>query len=195
MMQFLKKVEETCEEQNVRLMLSPQEYVYTTTDAAMCRGFYDGDTLTVATGAPDWAGVLAHEYGHMEQDVEGLFDTSKLNHYDILEQWWQGKKKYTPGKISKAIKFVVACELDAERRAVGYISQYQLVTDLSAYIARANGYAVSYLWAEKHKRWPSVKVDWAALKLVPENRVWTKDEVTLTEAIEEAITAAQKKKT
>lgn len=194
MMEFLEKVKETCEEQNVRLMLAPQEYVYTTTDAAMCRGFYDGETLSVATGSPDWAGVLAHEYGHLEQSVEGLFDTSKVNHYEVLEQWWQGKKKYSAAKIAKATRFVLACELDAERRAVGYISQYQLVSDLAAYISRANGYAVSYLWAEKHKKWPAIAVSWASLKLVPDNRVWTKDEVVLTEAIEEAISKAQEKK-
>lgn len=198
MMEFLKHVETECVKKNVRLVLSPDPYVYTMKDAARCRGFYDEDgTLAVATGAVDWPGILAHEFGHFEQYNEGLFNADSLSFepYGVLEEWYAGKK-HSEKKIGKAFDWVMECELDAERRAVGYISRYQLVSDLGAYIARANGYIVSHLWARKHRQWPHLPIDWKGLsakQLVPNNRIWNRDEVVLTPELEAEINAAQKK--
>lgn len=195
--EFLKLVEADAARQNVKLFLSPDPYVYTLKDAARCRGYFgeDEEILAVGVGFSEWPAILAHEFGHLEQAAEGLFQSDSLGFepYSLLEAFYAGKK-VPEKKLDKAFEFVMACELDAERRAVGYISRYQLASDLGAYIAKANGYIVSHLWAKKHQQWPHGTVDWPKLaeqKLLPNNRIWAREEVILSPELEKAIDDAQ----
>ncbi len=196
MYEFLKQVAAECEKQDVKLILSPDQWVYTSGTAARCLGFFDNEELVVATGSPGWAGILAHEFGHFQQFSEGLFkqpEDGGPDYYDLLEDWYAGRDTGTTRKAQKrlqaAFDFVMACELDAERRAVGLISRHRLVVSMPDYIARANGYIVSHLWAQKHQAWPFVPPAWA--KLVPTDRMWSMSEVILTPELEDAITRAQ----
>lgn len=190
-MEFLKLVDSECEKQGIRLVLSPESWVYMLNNAARCRGFFDPEgTLAVATGCTAWAGVLAHEFGHLEQHREGLFPERED---DIdLEAWYAGKT-FPLKKVALAIHHAMDCELDAECRAVGYISKYQLVSDMGEYIARANGYLVCHQWAFKHRRWPFGYIDWMSVPGVPSDRLWTLDEVLMTPEIEQKISEAQEK--
>jgi len=112
---FLDTVRITCAKNKIKLCLSPTNTIYA--DAAdECLGYFNQETstLAVACNHPDWLTTLAHEYAHLHQYLEN----SRLAG--------------------------VVCEADAERRALSYITTYNLES-AESYIPKANGYLFSLL--------------------------------------------------
>lgn len=115
MLEFLDTVRNTCVKNKIKLCLTPTNQLYA--DAAdECLGYFDQESrvLAVAVTHPDWLTTLAHEYAHLQQYLEN----SKLTGLN--------------------------CEADAERRALTYITTYNLES-AQTYIPKANGYLFSLL--------------------------------------------------
>jgi hypothetical protein len=189
MMNFIQLVNAECQAHGVELHLPATETVYMPTNAAKCAGFFDGKNkrLACAMARADWIEILAHEFSHFQQWKEGLFPIGNSDPCDLLEEWYSGKE-YTKEQVEAAIVFVMSCELDAEKRAVGYICQYGLSTNISEYISCANGYVLLHLYAQKHRKWPEAP-EWG--DSLPRDRMLDLDEVKLTKELEALILKAQ----
>jgi len=189
MMTFLKLVDAECQATGIELHLTPTDSVYMATNAAKCAGFFDDKSmrLACAMGRPDWAEILAHEFSHLQQWKLGMFPVGEKDPTDILEEWYAGED-FTKDQVDAAFRFVIACELDAEKRAVGYICQYRLSTNIPEYISCANGYVVLHLYAQKHRKWPEAP-EWGGA--LPRERMLDLDELKLTKELEALIQKAQ----
>jgi hypothetical protein len=116
-----------------------------------CNGFrVDGyfseheKEIRVARASTQWLGVLAHEYAHYRQWVEG--DPTYLqadDAIDMIDNWFAGKE-YAERDLTRAFRIVRKMERDAERRSVDLIKYYQLPVNLDLYIRRANCYIYSH---------------------------------------------------
>lgn len=125
-----------------------------TTDGFTCSGYFDSGTkrLVVSTSRDDWALILAHEYGHMQQWKTGLFEQDD-GAFEKFENWLQHKDELDGKELTRCIRFIQQCELDAEKRAVGLIRKYKLTEDISLYRQKANAYVLFYEVVRRHRRW------------------------------------------
>ena len=109
--------------------------------------------LVVATGCPDWSGVLAHELGHVEQLIENRYTKAYGGHQTNFDTFLSGGA-VKPRALLMSVRYLQRMELDAERHAMRLIDQFGLPVDRLRYIKSANAYVLSFEWARRHGRWP-----------------------------------------
>jgi len=150
---FVARVAKDCKARGVTLRLEAvhRVQIYRGT---YCSGYFDSGSkeLVVAVARPDWLSILAHEYAHMQQWVEGEFveDDDSFHKFD---QWVAGKMELEDDELTRCVRLIQRCELDAEKRAVEYLRRYRLRKDLADYRRRANAYVLFYEVARRHRRW------------------------------------------
>lgn len=190
MIDFVVLVRNACLENGIELLLSHGDVVYMPRKGVPVAGYFDerGKVLAVAAGRSDWLQILAHEFSHLQQYVEGLFLIDGIDPYDELEDWYCGKD-LPLDHVAKCIDFAMACEHDAERRTVGLLCQYGMSSnDIKEYIRDANGYVLRHLYAKKHRKWPNTP-EWG--ESLSNEEITSLKEVTLTRTLERLIKEAQ----
>jgi len=152
-------------------------------------GYFDEKAriLAVGAGRSDWIEILAHEFAHLEQYVAGEFLIVGPDPYDDLEDWYVGKD-LPQERLDECFALAMACEHDAERRAVGTLSRWGLCHDIKDYIRNANAYVLKHLYAKRHRHWP-VSPEWG--EHLSNEEITPLDEVVLTRSLERLIKSAQ----
>lgn len=133
------------------LQLIPADYVDPETTTI---GEWDEAELVlrVATNSRDWAQILAHEIGHVEQTLQGQF--TEYHHWDTFEAWLKATR-VSPRRLLTSVRYIQKCELDAERRGLRLVKALGLGS-ADSYIARANAYVWKYEMSRRLGKWPDV---------------------------------------
>jgi hypothetical protein len=124
-------------------------------------GWFDDSNrrLVVATKKPDdqWLGVLAHEFGHYHQWKEkfdfGEYDESM----EYLIAYTQGAD-ISMHYAFQCVDHILHAELDAERRALAYIDEWDLPIDRDRYISASMAYLLNYYMIAHTRQWPKKRV-------------------------------------
>jgi hypothetical protein len=118
-----------------------------------CSGWFDEEVpeLVVAMNRPDWIEILAHEYCHLTQWVEGapIWKKAEVSLGKVWE-WLDGKNHRN---IETHIGVARDLELDNEKRAVKIIKKFELKVDLENYVKKANAYVQFYNWMLVTRKW------------------------------------------
>lgn len=149
---FLNMVKEVCSKNSFELKLVDEPSINIAGIA--CGGVFDRDNkeLIVATKRDEelWFGILAHEFNHLKQFLEGhpYFQKEILDDA-IFDDWVNGKEV---NNIEEIIKNIQLLEYDCEKRTIELIKDYQLPIDLDYYIKMSNIYVLSHnLMLKKRK--------------------------------------------
>ena len=145
------------------LVLAPAQRV-----GGLTVGVYDCTerNLTIAVGNPQWLGVLAHEIGHVEQEIEGLYPSGAS--WVIFDRWLEKPTTtIAPRTLLRAVREIQHCEHDAERRALRLIRDMKLPVDPWEYARQANAYLWGHEFARLYRRWPSTGSALCPARLVP----------------------------
>lgn len=150
--EFVNFVKQECKKHNVICDLRKTKYLRI--DGLVCSGaFFPEGKLVVAMKNPDSYEVLVHEYCHMTQALENG-DVWK-NHQKISNKEFTGWFNDKPStNIKQYIKWIIAAELDNEKRSVKLIKKLKLdFIDIDLYIKKANLYIQFYNWVLLHRKW------------------------------------------
>lgn len=124
-------------------------------------GYFDDVNLklAVATGAPDWVGVFAHEASHMDQFVDGseYWTDDLTDAYNVLQTATAIPDLVTHAELKDALNKIVLLEADCERRTVEKIIQYKLPVDIDEYCQLANGYLYFHTAMLYYRKWYDAK--------------------------------------
>ncbi len=192
---LIEDVKETSKKNGVKLILSETNTVkYFFGDSEVSGYFIDnGDpTLACAIGGDieRWGPILAHESSHMDQWIENC--SAWTNNYykdreavDWLDEWCDGKVKFTEDEIDDIIDRAIGVELDCEKRTIQKEIKYNLPVNIQDEIQKAISYILFYRFIKESKKWNtpgkapySVKEVWSLMpksfddidfKSVPEN--------------------------
>lgn len=173
--EFVKYVKKECRNNNVKCILTQTGYLRM--DGIPCSGmFYEvngnqGGILKVAMKNDLAYEILVHEYCHMTQWIDKIDEWKKHQRIDSLKftGWLRGNKCKS---IKKYIEWIIALELDNEKRSVNVIKKLNLdFIDIDLYIKRANAYLQFYNWVLENRQWatknkPIYKSD-EVISLVP----------------------------
>lgn len=163
---FVKHVKTIAKKHGVTIKISQSKNVRGPGETSLCAGYFYDDgkhrTIVVAAGKKtnhDWVAVLAHEYSHMMQWIEGdktYKDTSMRNgedsyyHLSMLES---GKAKYSKRLRQIYTRKTIMCELNCERRTVKTIQEFNLPINVKQYKKEAAAILYKYLLLCKTGRW------------------------------------------
>ena len=150
---FVGAVASLCALKKITLRLVAQPRVRI--DGDYGSGFFNERQLVVATGVPDWLGVLVHESSHVDQYIEGSRLWTEVDPHLIAVNSWladTSKGRKIRNKL-ESFKCVLALELDAERRSLKKIARYSLPIEKKVYAQKANSYLFGYTQAMRSRRW------------------------------------------
>ena len=149
---FVKYVRKQCKLYGIKCDLRNTKYLKLSGNI-QCSGYFDEQTkvLAVAMNRPDWIEILAHEYCHLTQWVEGC-KIWKDGTYgvDKVDQWLSGK---AIRNIKKWLAYSRDLELDNEKRTVELIRKWGLNVDVDFYIKKANAYIQFYNYMYHSRKW------------------------------------------
>lgn len=176
---FLARVQAECTAAGVTVVISLNNRVFY--EGMACNGFFEptypvatglervvsGDKLppdqdrgaltpllAAARGSKsveDFLSLLAHEYCHMRQFVEGSPYWPAADELLVWEQWLGGKD-FEPALLERVWRRVVLVEVDCETRVLAMARELNLQLDRTAYAKRANSYLFFYSWALRNRR-------------------------------------------
>lgn len=157
--EFVEYVKQECKNNNVTCMLRPSGYLRM--DGITCTGLFyeinnnERGVLKVAMNSDLAYEILVHEYCHMTQWIDQTKEWKNHQRIDPIKfsGWLKGEKCKS---IKKYIEWIIALELDNEKRAVNTIKKLNLdFIDIDLYIKRANAYLQFYNWVLENRRWSS----------------------------------------
>lgn len=146
----------------VKLNLTRSRFVYS--DGSKCFGFFDEKQIRVGKGNPRWIEVLAHEYSHFIQWVNGsrlysLCFGPMANYANVVEDWLHGKD-FEMRRVRKAFNTYRAMERECEMIAVDVFRKFNLNVDIERYKQEANCYIyMHHLMEMKRIRMSKFKKD------------------------------------
>jgi hypothetical protein len=158
--EFIEWIKSECRKKGVKLTLKRTKSVRAT-DNIRCAGFFteqneDGvPELACSMSRPDSIEVLAHEFCHFLQWVEGseIWNNTDPSS-DKLEKWLNGRRV---NNIKKHIGVVRDLELDCEKRTVKLLKKWDIGVDLDMYTKKANAYVQFYNYLYYTRRWSNPK--------------------------------------
>ena len=148
---LVKHIKQECKNHNVTLKIGRGKTVKL--DSLRVGGYFDSESLilTAASKSTHFKTLLAHEYCHLTQYVDGFPLWDKCG--DSLAKI----EKYINGEdvpdIEEAIAISRDLELDNERRTTKLIEEYDLGIDTELYIKQSNAYILFYNYIVHSKRW------------------------------------------
>jgi len=150
---FVKWVKEQCKLHGVKCSLRNVKYLKLSGNIK-CSGYFDGGDspiLAVAMNRKDWIEILAHEYCHLTQWVDGikLWDKAMVSLVEVND-WLSG---IDVKNSSEHVAVARDLELDNEKRTASLIKEWGLNVDLDCYIKKANAYIQFYNHLTKTRRW------------------------------------------
>lgn len=176
--EFLAKVATECVTSGVALVLSPGNRVFY--GGMACNGFFEslypvetglaavstgnweprgddqgrmGPLLAAAQGGKtpeEFLSLLAHEYCHMRQFLEGSPLWMDSTEFNTWEGWLAGEE-VEEARLRGVWKRIVQLEADCETRVLALAEQLDLALDRQLYAQRANAYVFFYSWALKNR--------------------------------------------
>lgn len=191
-----------CEIHSIELRLINDSVI--TSEGSPCGGLFShvDRRLTVAVADSDWVRFLAHEFGHMQQAIDGLFGMSLDplykepnvdDPYIALDEWLSGDRELSDKALKKHISYILACEMDADKRAVDLLTEHAIYP-AEQYIQEANLTLYAYAYAYKHRRWVLPPMNARMRKLVPKRFCQTAVEyLEIPTPLERAMTATSKR--
>lgn len=169
---FIKHVKAVARKHGVKLKISKSKNVRGPGETSLCSGYFYDDNkrklLVVASGGKtkiEWVSVLAHEYSHMMQWIEGdktYKDTSMRNggdsyyHLSMLES---GKANYNKRLRQIYTRKTIMCELNCERRTIKTIKDFNLPIDINQYKKEAAAILYKYLLLCKTGKWYGASIE------------------------------------
>lgn len=143
--EFLSRAIQKAESAGFRVMFKPTTNLI---PREVVRGlFYQhAKQIVIAARDPEWFHVFLHEFCHLEQLLEGLWSSHReYVCWELLDAWFSGKRELRADHLTRCVRTIQACELDAEKRAARYIRKYKFPSiSLDEHIRSANVYVLSY---------------------------------------------------
>lgn len=146
----------------VKLNLTDSKFVYS--DGTKCFGFFDEKQIRVGKRNPRWVEVLAHEYSHFIQWVNGsklysLCFGPMANYSTTVEDWLHGKE-FEMRRVRKAFNTLRSMERECEMLAVAVFRKFNLNVDIERYKQEANCYIyIHHLMEINRKRLSKFRKD------------------------------------
>ena len=153
---FIEHVKSECKKYGIKCKLKNVTYLKLS-DGINCSGYFDEEEkeLVVAMKHPQAMGVLAHEYAHLTQWVDGCKEWKDgCKGLPKVDEWLVGKNIRN---IKKYLGYSRDLELDNEKRTVKLIKKWKLPIDIKEYVQRANSYIQFYNWLYYSRKWSSPK--------------------------------------
>ena len=109
--------------------------------------------LIVAAKDEDFEQVVGHEFSHLKQWREGVFDCE--DEYEAWDEWLTGTRSLDPATVIHNARLISECELDCEKRTVKLLEQFGLLSARAKrqYVKRANAYVYMHEIARQQGRW------------------------------------------
>lgn len=149
---FISWIKRQCKKHGIKCQLRNVSYLKIG-GKIKCSGFFDetDGVLRVAMNRPDWIEILAHEYCHLTQWVDGIEVYRKGgNAVGKIDQWLEGKNIRT---ITRWIGYARDMELDNEKRTVALLKKWGFDVDVDLYIRKSNAYVQFYNYLGYTRRW------------------------------------------
>ena len=149
---FITHVKSECRKYGFKCSLRQVKYVKLS-KGIKCSGWFDEDKkeLVVSMNRPDWIEIMAHEYCHLTQYIDGIPLWKKsIESLTLVDEWFEGKNIKN---VSKHLGNCRDLELDNEKRTVKLIKKFNLNVDLDNYIKKANAYVHFYNYLKISRRW------------------------------------------
>lgn len=161
---FINHVEADTRSHGIELRFVPSSIVSLPDDPAYeCAGYfiaYPQKLLVVATNKSrdEWLSVLAHEYSHFRQWVDGasVWHENHVKGLDgeaWLDDWINRRVELDEHEVHSFMRSALHVELDAEVRALEYIRGFALPLCTEMYAKKANASLYYYSIIPKTRRW------------------------------------------
>jgi len=149
---FIDHVKFECHSYDIKCDLRNTTFVELS-DSADVSCYFDSEEkiLVCSMNRPDAVEILAYEYGHFTQWVEGFYLWEETGYsLQAIDDWLSGKE------IEDVLYHISNCrdlELDNEKRTVKIIKKFNLPIDLKKYVKKANAYVLFYNYLFYSRRW------------------------------------------
>jgi hypothetical protein len=160
---FLKYVRKTCKENGVKVKIGRGRLVKMTPFNFKVAGYFDEDEKLLHCGIglneSDFLSTLVHEFAHVLQWIDGDYAYKNCGHekygsvQNVVCQWIKDEVDVKNKDLISYTKKMIACELNAERRAVKLIKEYGLPIDIKRYSEHASATLYTYWMTLKTKKW------------------------------------------
>ena len=151
---FIDHVQTECKKHKVKFKDYKRGYIKLI-DGIKCGGFFDDaatpPVLAFAQGREDFLGLMAHEYCHMTQWLDGIPLWKEAE--EALSGMWDWLSGEEIENVEKSIDIARDLELDNEKRTVEMIKKWKLPIDVNEYIRKANAYVLFYNYLKKTRKW------------------------------------------
>ena len=121
--------------------------------------------LALALATPSWAETMIHEVCHMQQWVEKSPLWKNEHPTELVDYWYDGKCELTKDQLDTYFNALIDVEVDAERRSIKMIKEYEIPIDTKKYAQKANAYLYCYHEYRRRRKW---NVPGKAAYLIPE---------------------------
>ena len=164
---FINEVVQRTAELRVQLHVGKENHVLY--ECQKCSGFFTHipqPTLAFHLKGPTAAGVLYHEFNHMEQWHENCKAwreckvTENIGTEDLIFLWSDKKIELSPAQLKTYIQGSVNVELDCERRTAKLVRRLaregKTTIDVREYIQKANSYVMFWHMVGKTGKWYTI---------------------------------------
>lgn len=159
---IVRRIRDECLKDGLRIQIEDSEVVYAGEEP--CSGFFQSQPLQLAVAfkAPNFLGILIHEYCHFRQWKELCPEwtaAESLHGVDsnaAVSAWLAREIDLDKDILNDHIEAVMNLELDCEKRAVNFMRENELNELLPSYIKQANAYVLSYRIVQELRLWNNV---------------------------------------
>lgn len=152
---FLEDLKCCCKANKIKLRFAKAESVVIEKDIRSSGYFDSGErTIAIAKKNPGWLSILVHESAHLEQYLEKceVWETENELGNNIIDAWLLGEE-FDRRKLKKALRNIIALELDCEKRSIKKIAEYDLPINHTTYIQKANTYLLYHHRMFEKRSW------------------------------------------
>jgi hypothetical protein len=160
---FLKYVRKICKDNGVTLKFGKGRLVKMQPFNFKVAGYFDEEEKLLHCGRglneSDFLSTLVHEFAHVLQWIDGDTTYKNCDHekygsvQNLVCQWIKDEVSIRDRELINYTKKMIACELNAERRAVKLIKKFDLPIDIKRYSEHASATLYTYWMTLKTKKW------------------------------------------
>jgi hypothetical protein len=160
---FLKHVRQTCKKHGVSFKIGRGKLIRMRPYGFMVAGYFDEDEKVLVcskgTSQESFLSILVHEFAHLLQWIENEKTYCLCGHVkygnvqNAICMWISNELTIKDSLVRSYTKKMIACELNAERRAVKLIKQFNLPINLDEYSSSASAGLFTHLMTAKTKQW------------------------------------------
>ncbi len=160
---FLKHVREICRQYKIKFKVGNGRTVIMKPFGFKALGYFDEyeKILHCAKGRSEEAflSVLVHEFAHLLQWIEkdNLYTSCNHPKYGSVQNavcmWVNNELNIRDRELQSYTEKMIDCELNAERRALKLIKQFELPVNIERYSKVASATLFSYWMTKKQRKW------------------------------------------